>query len=312
MLPRVRAIVASGLRKSYGSSLALDDVGLVVDAGEVRGLLGPNGAGKTTLLRILFGLVRPDGGSVEIPGRLAGFVEDPTFYPNLTAETNLEILAMLDTDRAPERIPQLLDVVGLAEQRQHRVGGFSTGMRQRLGIAAALLRKPQVLLLDEPTAGLDPAGIRDVGALLRELSDDGVAVVVSSHQIGEVESICDSYTILSRGCAVWSGDVEALRAQAAGSGYRITTNDDDRIFEIVRSTPGVEAARTARGDVVLIADDTALDDFVLALARMDVAVRRLELLMSPLESMFFALTRDGAGRTMTAHDLADYPSVAAP
>jgi ABC-2 type transport system ATP-binding protein len=311
MLPRVRGIVARGLRKSYGASLALDGVDLVVDEGEVRGLLGPNGAGKTTLLRILFGLVRPDDGSVELPGRLAGFVEDPTFYPNLSAEANLEILSMLDTDSAPERIPELLGLVGLAGQRQHRVGAFSTGMRQRLGIAAALLRKPQVLLLDEPTAGLDPAGIRDVGALLRELSSDGVAIVISSHQIGEMESICDSYTILSRGRAVWSGDVEELRAQAAGSGYRITTSDDERMFEIVSSTAGVDAARTPRGDVVLIAGETALDDFVLALAQAGVAVRRLELLVSPLESMFFALTHDGASGTMTVHDLADFPSVAA-
>ena len=312
MLPRVPAIVANGLRKSYGTSVALDGVDLVVDAGEVRGLLGPNGAGKTTLLRILFGLVRADEGTVEVFGRLAGFVEDPTFSPNLSALANLEVLAMLDTESAPGRIPELLGVVGLADRADQRVGGFSTGMRQRLGIAAALLREPGVLLLDEPTAGLDPAGIRVVGALLRELAADGVAVVVSSHQIGEVESVCDSFTILSRGSVVWSGDVEELRAQATGSGYRITTSNDDRMLELVGSTADVEATRTRRGDVVLIATETALDGVVLALAQAGVAVRRLELLASPLESMFFALTHDGAGRSMTVEDLADYPTMAAP
>jgi len=311
MLPRVPAIKASGLRKSYGTSVALDGVELTVEPGEVRGLLGPNGAGKTTLLRILFGLVRPDEGIVDSTGRLAGFVEDPTFYPNLSAQANLEILAMLDRESTPTRIPDLLRSVGLTSRGRHRVGGFSTGMRQRLGIAAALLRNPQVLLLDEPTSGLDPAGIRDVAALLRELAADGVAVVVSSHQIGEVESVCDTFTILSRGRVVWSGDVEALRAQATGSGFRIATSDDDRTLELIRSTSNVEAARTQRGDVVLIATEAALDDFVLALARKDIAVRRLELLVSPLESTFFALTHDGAGPALTADALADNPSLAA-
>jgi ABC-2 type transport system ATP-binding protein len=311
MLPRVPAIKASGLRKSYGTSVALDGVELTVEPGEVRGLLGPNGAGKTTLLRILFGLVRPDEGIVDSTGRLAGFVEDPTFYPNLSAQANLEILAMLDRESTPARIPDLLRSVGLTSRGRHRVGGFSTGMRQRLGIAAALLRNPQVLLLDEPTSGLDPAGIRDVAALLRELAADGVAVVVSSHQIGEVESVCDTFTILSRGRVVWSGDVEALRAQATGSGFRIATSDDDRTLELIRSTSNVEAARTQRGDVVLIATEAALDDFVLALARKDIAVRRLELLVSPLESTFFALTHDGTGQALTADALADNPSLAA-
>jgi ABC-2 type transport system ATP-binding protein len=184
-------------------------------------------------------------------------------------------------------------------------------MRQRLGIAAALLRNPQVLLLDEPTSGLDPAGIRDVAALLRELAADGVAVLVSSHQIGEVESVCDTFTILSRGRVVWSGDVEALRAQATGSGFRIATSDDDRTLELIRSTSNVEAARTQRGDVVLIATEAALDGFVLALARKDIAVRRLELLVSPLESTFFALTHDGTGQALTADALADNPSLTA-
>jgi len=250
MLPRVPAIKASGLRKSYGTSVALDGVELTVEPGEVRGLLGPNGAGKTTLLRILFGLVRPDEGIVDSTGRLAGFVEDPTFYPNLSAQANLEILAMLDRESTPTRIPDLLRSVGLTSRGRHRVGGFSTGMRQRLGIAAALLRNPQVLLLDEPTSGLDPAGIRDVAALLRELAADGVAVVVSSHQIGEVESVCDTFTILSRGRVVWSGDVEALRAQATGSGFRIATSDDDRrIAYTTDALRGLSAAMADGADV---------------------------------------------------------------
>ena len=172
--------------------------------GEVRGLLGPNGAGKTTLLRMLFGLVRPDAGSIELLGRplvapgaaalegVGGFVEEPSFYPYLSGRANLRLLAKLDGAGEDVSIDEALERVGLTRRGGDRVGGYSTGMRQRLGIAAALLRSPRLLLLDEPTSGLDPAGARAVAALVRELSADGVAVLLSSHQIGELEKVCDA------------------------------------------------------------------------------------------------------------------------
>ena len=298
------AIRATGLTKSYGRSIALAGVDLRVEEGEVNGLLGPNGAGKTTLMRILFGLVRPDAGEVELLGRrqtapddislsgVAGFVEEPKFYPYLSAEANLELLATLDGEVDADRIQEQLDFVGLLERRNDRVAGFSTGMRQRLGMAAALLRRPRLLILDEPTSGLDPAGIRDMGALIQDLSSQGIAVMVSSHQIGEVESVCDSFTVLRRGIVAWSGRADQMRAEASGSGYRVVTQDDDRALAVARSIARIEGSRTERGELVLFADEPELDKFVAALAAGGISLRRLELLVSPLESMYFALTRE--------------------
>ena len=186
----------------------------------MRGLLGPNGAGKTTLLRLLLGLVRPDQGTIELLGRrldgrdshaldgVSGFVEEPTFYPYLSGRANLEVLSHLDGPDARSRIDDVLEQVALTGRAADRVGGYSSGMRQRLGIAAALMRSPRLLLLDEPTSALDPAGARLVIGLLRTLSQDGVGVLLSSNKIEEVERVCDSFTVLHRGRVAWDGNAE--------------------------------------------------------------------------------------------------------
>jgi ABC-2 type transport system ATP-binding protein len=290
--------------KRYGSTGALDGVDLEVGEGEVRGLLGPNGAGKTTLLRLLFGLVTPDAGWIELLGRelaspqavplegVAGFVEDPSFYPYLSGRANLELLGELDDAPGSQSVAAVLERVDLTRHADDRVGGYSTGMRQRLGIAAALLRSPRLLLLDEPTSGLDPAGAREVASLTRDLAGQGVAVLLSSHRIGELENICDGFTVLRRGRVVWNGSAAQLRQQAPGSAYAVSTSDDGRAREIADLTPGVRAGRLRDGRLAITAGEAQLDAFVLALGRDGVAVRRLELLVSPLESMFFALTSD--------------------
>ncbi len=298
------AVRASGLVKRYETTCALDGVDLELQEGEVRGLLGPNGAGKTTLLRLLFGLMSLDAGSIELLGRplvapdsvalegVAGFVEDPSFYPYLSGRANLELLAELDDGPGPQTIDTVLEQVELTRASGDRVSGYSTGMRQRLGIAAALLRSPRLLLLDEPTSGLDPAGARAVSLLLRELAGDGVAVLLSSHLIGEIETACDSFTLLRRGRVVWNGTAAQLRAQAPGSAYALTTSDDERAILIAGGRNGLAADWLPDGAVTITAQEGCLDPYVLALGHANVAVRRLELLVSPLESMFFALTRD--------------------
>jgi ABC-2 type transport system ATP-binding protein len=307
---RPPAIDAQGLVKRFETTCAVDHVDLTVAAGEIRGLLGPNGAGKTTLLRLLFGLIAPDAGSIELFGRdlrapsakpvpnrldwVAGFVETPAFYPYMSGRANLELLAELDRGAAASRIDEALKRVGLTDRAEDRVGGYSSGMLQRLGIAAALLRAPQLLLLDEPTAGLDPAGVRDVRLLVQELSAEGVAVLLSSHQIDEVEEVCDSFTVLRAGKVVWDGTAHELRAQAPASAYRLMTSDNERASELARAHPRLEVERAAPGTLSIAADDRALEEYVLALAAEGIAVRRLELPTGPLEAMFFRLTGEEA------------------
>jgi ABC-2 type transport system ATP-binding protein len=300
------AVTATGLTKRYANRNAVAAVDLEIGAGEVTGLLGPNGAGKTTLLRMLLGLIRPDAGRIVLlgtdlaPGRrvlegVAGFVEEPSFYPYLSGRANLEVLAELDDDDyARTRIDRVLEQVELDRRAGDRVSGYSSGMRQRLGIAAALMRVPRLLLLDEPTSGLDPAGVRFVGGLIGSLAAEGVSVLLSSHQIGEIETGCDSFVILSEGRVVWAGTAAELRDQAPASAYRILTSDDAHAVAIAGQQAGIRTEGHSGEGFVIRADQAALDRLVLSLGRAGVAVRGLELLLSPLASMFFSLTGEQA------------------
>jgi ABC-2 type transport system ATP-binding protein len=306
----MRTLAAQGLTRRFEQICAVDAVDLELHEGEVRGLLGLNGAGKTTLLRMLLGLVRPNAGAIELLGRplgdpqrlegVAGFVEEPSFYPYLSARANLEVLGRLDEasngDGARPTPERVLAQVELADSADRRVGGFSTGMRKRLGIAAALMRTPRLVLLDEPTAGLDPAGVRLVGELLRSLSGAGVSVLLSSHQIADVEAVCDGFTVLDRGRVVWDGTAAAMREQAPPGGHRLWSSDDPRALAIAGGRSGVRASAAPDGGLLLEAEAEELDGLVLELGRAGVAVRRLQPEAGPLESMFFALTRDARER----------------
>lgn len=306
------ALSARSLTKRYGSICAVERVDVALAPGEVRGLLGLNGAGKTTLLRMLLGLVRPDEGAIEIlgatrrwgsdapPQELAGLVEEPAFYPYLSGRANLEVFATLDRSESSGRVEEVLDRLELTAQADERVAGYSTGMCQRLGLASALLRSPRVLLLDEPTAGVDPAGMRLVEQTVLDLAGRGVAVLLSSHHIAEVERICHTFTVLRAGRVVWDGTALAMREQAPHAAYELATSDDLLAVSLAGDVEGVRSERLANGGLAVRASEAALDAFVRVLVRSGVAVRRLEQAVSPLEALFFALTDERSERSASA------------
>jgi ABC-2 type transport system ATP-binding protein len=297
-------VKARGLLKRYKDVLAVDRIDLNVRAGDVYGFLGPNGAGKTTTLRMALGLIVPTEGTVELFGRdpmhsgaralegVAGFVEAPRFYPYLSGRKNLELLAALDGGDAGERIDEVLDTVELAPRGKHKVGGYSHGMRQRLGIAAALLRRPRLLILDEPATGLDPAGMRDMRALIRRLADEGITVLLSSHQLPEVQELCDRVAIVDRGKVVYEGALADLRRQG-GASYRLRTTDDSRALEVARAQPGVDGASADEHGVSFQADDERVGALSLALGRAGVGILALTPELATLEDLFFRLTEHG-------------------
>jgi ABC-2 type transport system ATP-binding protein len=218
------ALATHGLRKNYGSRRALDGLDLAVPTGVVYGFLGPNGAGKTTTMRVLTGLIRADEGTVEMLGRpfrrgdrrrlfeVGALIESPTFYPYLSARANLRELASSGAPVPAKRIEELLDLVGLCDRANDQVQGYSMGMRQRLGIAAALLSDPKLLLLDEPANGLDPAGIVAMRDTLKTLAGQGKTVVVSSHLLAEIQVMADVVGIIAAGKLVREGQLKDLLA----------------------------------------------------------------------------------------------------
>ena len=307
----IPALRARALGKSYGPVVALDGVDLVVPAGQVHGLVGPNGAGKTTLLGMLLGLASPDAGTLELLGHLvgrarhlpaavAGFVDGPGLYPSLTARQNLVAMASLRGE-GPARVDETLERVGLDDVADDRVRGFSLGMRQRLGLAAALLGRPRLLVLDEPMNGLDPAAARQVHRLLAELAAEGTAVVLSSHRTAELGAICGAVTLLSAGRVVFTGPVAGLAAQAGPLDYRLRTTDASLAHRSAALTPGlVVIAVSATGDdLVVRGDGAALDDLLALLLGAGVGVRELAPVIPPLEAAFLALAQ-----TVPQHDAA--------
>ncbi len=294
-----------GLVKRYGSLTAVAGVDLTVHAGDVYGYLGPNGAGKTTSLRMMLGLIRPSEGTVRLFGRdpmmsvhalegVAGFVEAPTFYPYLSGRRNLELLGAFDGGGASERIEQSLQSVELSDRAGDRVGGYSHGMKQRLGIAAALLRDPRLLVLDEPATGLDPAGMRDMRLLIRRLADQGITVLLSSHLLAEVEELCNRVAIVRRGEIVYEGEIAALK-RTAGATYRLSSTDDERALAVCRAQPGINDIREQHGKISFTADESAVAELSQALVEAGALIRVLSPQTITLEDLFFSLTEgDGA------------------
>ncbi|MEU8032523.1 ABC transporter ATP-binding protein [Streptomyces sp. NPDC049099] len=309
------AVRARGITKCFGDVVALDGIDLDVAQGQIHGLVGPNGAGKTTLLGLLLGLAVADGGHLEIlgtpvgrtfaaPDGVAGFVDGPGLYPSLTARQNLAALAALHgQDTRAAGIDAVLDQVGLSEVADDRVRGFSLGMRQRLGLGAALLTRPRVLVLDEPSNGLDPAGKKHVHGVLSRLAAEGTSVVLSSHRMDDLEALCSEVTILATGRVVFSGPLGKLAAENRELDYRLVTSDAQAARRLAAETPGIHVAdgtggRQGRDALVVRALVPALDELVVRLVQSGVAVRELAPEVSPLEAAFLALTeqRDPGAR----------------
>jgi ABC-2 type transport system ATP-binding protein len=251
-------LVTHDLSKSYGPQLAVDQLNLEVRRGEIFGFLGPNGAGKTTTMRMALGLIRPSAGWVEIFGRnvrsagtkvlpeVGPLVETPALYSHLSGRDNLRVFAAELGGVSTRRIDELLELTDLKSRQRDRVAKYSLGMRQRLGLAIALLHDPKLLMLDEPANGLDPAGIKDTRALLRRLRDEGKTVFLSSHVLGEVERICDRVGILRRGRLVFSGEIETLRVSPGT--FRVEVGDAEGALAWIRDQPwGREVTRDADG-----------------------------------------------------------------
>jgi ABC-2 type transport system ATP-binding protein len=297
-------IEVRGLVKRYGELTAVGGVDITVHSGDVYGYLGPNGAGKTTSLRMMLGLIRPTEGTVRLFGRdpmdsvralqgVAGFVEAPTFYPYLSARKNLEMLAAYDGGGAAQRIDQALETVELTGRQRDKVGGYSHGMRQRLGIAAALLRDPKLLLLDEPATGLDPAGMRDMRLLIRRLAEQGMTVMLSSHLLAEVEDVCNRVAIVRQGRIVYEGEIAALK-RGAGTRYWLETTDEERARAVCRVQPGLENLGEDHGRITFTADEAAVAALSQALVESGALIRAMAPETVTLEDLFFELTEGEA------------------
>ena len=303
----LHAVAARGITKCFGDVVALDGVDLDVTQGQIHGLVGPNGAGKTTLLGLLLGLAVADSGRLEIlgtpvgrafdaPEGVSGFVDGPGLYPSLTARQNLAALARLrGLDAGAAGIDEVLDQVGLTAVADDKARGFSLGMRQRLGLAAALLTKPRLLVLDEPSNGLDPAGKRHLHRVLNRLAADGTSVVLSSHRMDDLEALCSEVTILATGRVVFSGPLSKLAAENRELDYRVRTSDPQAARRLADASDGIRVVDDAgirQDDELLVvrALVPALDELVASLVRSGVAVRELAPVVSPLEAVFLALT----------------------
>jgi ABC-2 type transport system ATP-binding protein len=290
------------LTKRYGERLALNDVSLVVPPATVLGLLGPNGAGKTTLMRTVLGLVAPDAGTMRISGTthlaagavpdgVAGFVDVPRFYPFLTGRQNLDLLARLDDAavEGAERVRRSIETAAVSPFVDRRVEQYSAGMRQRLAIAAALLRAPRLLLLDEPTSSLDPAGARDVRALVRRLAAEGAAVIVSSHDMTEIEALCSLVTVLDQGRVRFSGSVGDLRT-GSRQVIHLHTNDDETAAMLASRQPNLTLTTRHEDGMQIEGSAEVVDRYIVDLGRLGIAVRRLEPQTQTLEAAFLDMT----------------------
>jgi len=292
----VPAIDIDHLTKRYGETVAVDDLSFKVDPGRLVGFLGPNGAGKTTTLRALLGLIRPTEGTATVEGHAFGALEDPArtvgavldggmLHPGRSGRNHLRMLARA-AGVHNSRVDELLELVDLADAADRRAGGYSLGMRQRLGLAAALLGDPRVLVLDEPANGLDPQGIRWLRDFLRSMAAEGRAVLVSSHVLAEVAQTADEVVVIARGRSVAQAPLKELLATSTG-GMRVAGPDAGRLAELLR---GVGAGVDDAGDGAIVVHDRSGEDIGRLVAEHRLVISELSPISSSLEEIFFQLT----------------------
>jgi ABC-2 type transport system ATP-binding protein len=286
-------VEARRLTKRYGTLTAVDRLDLRVRAGEVYGFLGPNGAGKTTTLRMLLGLIRPTSGEVRLfgrpPGRLDGvgaLIEGPAFYPYLSGRDNLRVMAR-HAGVPPGRIAAVLDQVELTDRAGDRYAAYSLGMKQRLGVAAALLKDPRLVVLDEPTNGLDPAGMADMRVLIRRLGAAGCTVLLSSHLMAEVQGLCDRVGVLAKGRLVAESTVAELRGKP---GLRLVATPLAAAAAQARSLLGADAVQVTDGGLRLAVPPARAAEVNAAQVGAGIAVSELRAEERSLEDAFLALT----------------------
>ncbi|MBD0253489.1 MAG: ABC transporter ATP-binding protein [Rubrobacter sp.] len=290
-------VETSGLGKRYASITAVHDLNLSVRRGEVYGFLGPNGAGKTTTLRMLLGLIQPSSGTATVLGEEPGsprglqgvgaLVESPAFYPYLSGRDNLRVMARYCG--APiARVEEVLGQVELAGRANDMFKKYSLGMKQRLGVAAALLKDPELLILDEPTNGLDPKGMADMRALIRRIGRGERTVLLSSHLLGEVEQVCNRVGVIHRGELVMEGTVDELRS---GGGILVKAEPLEKARETAFGLDGVEGAEVKDGMLVLDADPSRAAEVNAGLVGAGLRVSELRPLERSLEDAFLELTR---------------------
>ncbi|MBW2244777.1 MAG: ABC transporter ATP-binding protein [Deltaproteobacteria bacterium] len=302
-------VVAEHLHKRFGSMAVVEDLSLRVEEGKVYGFLGPNGAGKTTTIRMLLGLVAPSSGSVKIFGHdirrdfksaircVGAMVEGPAFYPFLTAQKNLQLFGRLSGGVPAGRVEEMLDRVGLSRRAGQKVAGFSQGMRQRLGIALAMLEKPRLLVLDEPTNGLDPQGTREIRELLRRIRDEGnTTVFLSSHLLGEMERICDRVAVISQGRMLREGSLdELLGADEGVVELVVEPGRDAAAVEVLTRRFQLEPRRIRHGHLELMVDGkVGASDVNRVLVEEGLAVRGLRSRRRSLEQVFVELTGEAS------------------
>ena len=292
------------LTKRYGRRLALADLDLEVERGRVHGFLGPNGAGKTTCISLILGLITPADGHVEMFGldtrthlspalrRTGAVLEGPAFYPHLSARDNLRILGALSGGVEPRRIEDTLALVGLQARARDKVRGYSLGMTQRLALAAALLHEPELLILDEPTNGLDPAGMREFRGLIRELGASGKTVFVSSHLLNEVEQMCDHVSIIKEGRLITQGPVQTLVRR--GDALEVTTTDNDRAQSLLKELPGIASVVREGDRLVVEAPREQAAEISRALAEQRIYLSELKPREGSLEDFFLEVTAEGS------------------